>query len=154
MKTKILLLFIFFFLTQGLSNSQMYYQNSNNLDNVIIQEAQKYNVDRYILEALTKTLMNDKAVIGGFYGMHVATGERISAESLASNLAQVMNLCETVSLREKQDAIARGETYNAGPYDDIINNLQPPYGNNSNNTGITYFKFMCKQIIQREKNKK
>ena len=53
----------------------MYYQNSNNLDNVIIQEAQKYNVDRYILEALTKTLMNDKAVIGGFYGMHVATGE-------------------------------------------------------------------------------
>lgn len=98
--------------------------------------------------------MNDKAILGGFYGMHLTTGENVSAESLASNLAQLMNLCETVTLREKQDAIAKGKSYSNGSYDDIIYNLQAPYGNSSTNVGIIYYKTLYNQIIQREKNKK
>lgn len=153
MKIKLLLTFIFFCLLQNVSFTQMYYQNSNNLDNVIVYEAERNNVDRFVLEALTKTLMNNKAILGGFYGMHLATGENISAESLASNLAKLMNLCETVTLREKQDAIAQGKAFNSGPYDDIIYNLQAPYGNTSANAGVVYYKTLYNQIIQRERNK-
>lgn len=154
MKIKILTTAIVIFFLQNISFAQMYYQNTNNLDNIIVYEAKRNNVNRFVLEALTKTLMNDKAILGGFYGMHLATGENVSAESLASNLAQLMNLCETVTLREKQDAIAKGKSYSNGPYDDIIYNLQAPYGNSSTNVGIIYYKTLYNQIIQREKNKK
>lgn len=153
MRIKILITIAFLFFLQNVSFAQMYYQNTNNLDNIIIYEANRNNVNRFVLEALTKTLMNDKAILGGFYGMHIVTGEGVSAESLARNLAQLMNLCETVTLREKQDATAQGKTYNSGPYDDIIYNLQAPYGNTSTNTGVTYYKTLYNQILQREKNK-
>lgn len=151
---KILLIFTLLFFVQNISYAQMYYQNTNNLDNIIVYEAKRNNVNKYVLEALTKTLMNNKAILGGFYGMNLATGENASAESLARNLAQLMNICETATLREKQDAIAQGKNYNSGPYDDIIYNLQAPYGNTSTNVGITYYKNIYNQIIQRERNKK
>lgn len=153
MRIKVLITIAFLFFFQNVSSAQMYYQNTNNLDNIIIYEANQNNVNRFVLEALTKTLMNDKAILGGFYGMHLVTGDSVSAGSLARNLAQLMNLCETVTLREKQDATAQGKTYNNGPYDDIIYNLQAPYGNTSTNTGVTYYKTLYNQIIQREKNK-
>lgn len=74
MRIKILITIAFLFFLQNVSFAQMYYQNTNNLDNIIIYEANRNNVNRFVLEALTKTLMNDKAILGGFYGMHLVTG--------------------------------------------------------------------------------
>ena len=150
---KLLLILFAFLLVQNISSAQMYYQNSNDLESTIYYAAKRQNVNPYVLEALTRTLMNNKAELSGFWGMRVPVGEQVSAESLAISLAELMKLCETIHLRNQQNAIATGKPYNAGPYDGIIKELVPPLNNNSQDVGINYYKKLYNQIIQREQKR-
>ncbi len=110
MNLKIFIISLCLLFFQGVGQAQMYYQTTNNLYEIIQYQANQQGVDRLVLEALTKTLMNNKAELSGFYSMQLGSYPGMSAEALVESLTKVMSLCEVIYLNKKQDAIANGQS--------------------------------------------
>ncbi len=130
------------------TSAEMYYQYTNDLDGAIEREAGRYNVDFYILKALVYTLMNDRAELSGYYDMQMSSYPGMSAESLASNLARVMAMCERHQKVKEQEAIAKGEQFNEVPYYCIIKEITPPQKPKTGLVGKDYFFHEIDKIIK------
>lgn len=107
------------------------YANTTSIGGVIQSVADQYSLDPHKLEALTNTIRNKKANLSDFYNMQIGYFPGMSAESLVTSLGRVIDLSNTVSDRERQEAEMKGIKYTSNGFDDIIDSLQSIDGKKS-----------------------
>lgn len=112
------------------------YANTTQLGNAINTAAEKFNVDPHKLEALTGLIKDNKVNLSGYYDLQVGYWPGMPAESLAMNLARVMDMAATHTETRRQNAKLNGEQFNEGDFDRLLDSLQSIDGKKS---GRQYF---------------